>query len=546
MIKKTTIIKSSIFLGCILSGYRCDFNSDQNTNVTPVIALDEEVIKDSSSIFEVIDFIPLNNLNFGLDFMIFGKDTTAKPFPFFEFSDSYSLDTVSIFCFRGNHFRNNASRGKVVGTPIELKLDWEFVTGYDTTTTTFGKWGGGSGWTGQPCAIKWSKQEKINLGITDKSFLEDKDAFEIIIGSLCGDIYFLDAKDGKPTREALTINNPIKGSVSVDPRKNGLLYVGQGIPHTDRFGAYVFDMISRKEVFHISGNDRDSKRYWGAFDSNPIIDYKTGQAIWPAENGLIYKFSIDNDLNFSQPTKMLYNHTELFRRGIESSMAAIGGYGFFLDNSGSIICINLNTFEPIWNVSNFDDSDATAMVDYERAKGYFLYTGNEVDKLAPFHDSYFRKIDARNGDEIWKISRTCYGTPLRGQTNSGGILASPVLGKNKGNDLVYCIFSRVDEKHRGEIVAVNKHSGKEMFSVYLDNYTWASPVDFYDENGNIYIFFTDVSGTVYVIDGITGNIIFKEKTKYTFEASPIIIQDKIFLAARGRYILSFKIITKTE
>lgn len=406
--------------------------------------------------------------------------------------------------------------------------------------------GGGSGWTGQPCAIQWSKQEKINLGITDKSFLEDKDAFEIIIGSLCGDIYFLDAKDGKPTREALTINNPIKGSVSVDPRKNGLLYVGQGIPHTDRFGAYVFDMISRKEVFHISGNDRDSKRYWGAFDSNPIIDYKTGQAIWPAENGLIYKFSIDNDLNFSQPTKMLYNHTELFRRGIESSMAAIGGYGFFLDNSGSIICINLNTFEPIWNVSNFDDSDATAMVDYERAKGYFLYTGNEVDKLAPFHDSYFRKIDARNGDEIWKISRTCYGTPLRGQTNSGGILASPVLGKNKGNDLVYCIFSRVDEKHRGEIVAVNKHSGKEMFSVYLDNYTWASPVDFYDENGNIYIFFTDVSGTVYVIDGITGNIIFKEKTKYTFEASPIIIQDKIFLAARGRYILSFKIITKTE
>ena len=46
--------------------------------------------------------------------------------------------------------------------------------------------------------------------------------------------------------------------------------------------------------------------------------------------------------------------------------------------------------------------------------------------------------------------------------------------------------------------------------------------------------------------GITGNIIFKEKTKYIFEASPIIIQDRIFLAARGRYVLSFKILTITE
>lgn len=543
--KKKSIIGFILFTGSIAILYSCNSNTPQ-TNDVPVIVQNDEIIKDASSNIEVIDFKPLHHLNFNLDYKIIDKDSTAKSLPLFEFSDSYALDTASIFCFRGNHFRNNASRSNVLGIPIALKLDWQFVTDYDSRTTSYGTWGGGSGWTGQPCAIRWSKQEKINLGIIDKNFIEDNDAYEIIIGSLCGDIYFLNAKDGKPTREALTINNPIKGSVSVDPRKNGLLYVGQGIPHTNRFGAYVFNMFSGKEIFHISGNDKDSKRYWGAFDSNPIIDYKTGQAIWPAENGLLYKFSISNDFNISPITKMLYTHTALFRRGIESSLAAIGGYGFFLDNSGSLICIDLNTLEPIWNVSNFDDSDATTMVDYEEAKGYFLYVGNEVDKLAPFHDSYFRKIDARNGEEIWKISRGCYGTNLEGKTNSGGILASPVLGKNNGNNLVYCIFSRVDEKNRGELVAVNKYSGKEIFSVHLDHYTWASPVDFYDENGNIYIFFTDVGGTIYIIDGITGDVIFKERTKYTFEASPIIIQDRIFVATRGKYILSFKIITKID
>jgi len=240
---------------------------------------------------------------------------------------------------------------------------------------------------------------------------------------------------------------------------------------------------------------------------------------------------------------MIYNHNELFRRGIESSIAAIGSYGFFLDNSGSIICVDLNTLEPIWNVTNFDDSDATVMIDKENYKGFFLYVGNEVDKLAPLNNSYFRKIDASNGQEVWKVSRNCFGTNINGKTNSGGILASPVLGKNKGKDLVYCLFSRVDTKNKGELVAINKYTGNEVFSVFLDSYSWASPVDFYDENGYIYLFFTGVNGTLHIIDGTNGEIIYKEKTKYVFEASPIIIDDKIFVGARDRYVLCFNIET---
>lgn len=535
-------IKPSYIAIFLLLFFGCNQNQTQEKRTKSIRLVNNDSVDAATLNNDYVDFTPISNLNFDLSFKVFSYDTALNIHPNISYSKDYSSDTTSIFCFRGNHFRNSPSRGNIIGKPKSLTLDWKYITSYDTTTTAIGTWGGGSGWTGQPCAIRWNIDQKRKLGIKDEKYLNNESAYEIIIGSLCGDIYFLNSDNGVPTRDKISIKNPIKGTVSVDPRKNGLLYVGQGIQHTDRFGAYVFDMFSKKEVFFINGKDKDSKRFWGAFDSNPLIDCKTGQAIWPAENGIIYKFTIENNRSTSF-SKMLYNHSELFRRGIESSIAAIGSYGFFLDNSGSIICVELNTLEPIWNVTNFDDSDASVMIDKEKDKGFFLYIGNEVDKLAPLNNSYFRKIDASNGQEVWKVSRNCFGTNINGKTNSGGILASPVLGKNKGKDLVYCLFSRVDTKNKGELVAINKYTGNEVFSVFLDSYSWASPVDFYDENGNIYLFFTDVNGTLHIIDGRNGEIIYKEKTKFVFEASPIIIDDKIFVGARDRYVLCFNIET---
>jgi outer membrane protein assembly factor BamB len=482
-------------------------------------------------------FVAEPNLNFDLSFTLFG--TIANKFT--GFSPNYSEDEFSVFCFRGNPQRNNPSRGVIRGVPTGIEPIWQFKTAYDTTQTAYGLWGGGAGWTGQPMLVRWTYEEKIKLCITQETFLENPEALELIIGSLCGNIYFLDAETGKPTRPHLSIGNPIKGSISVDPRKNGLLYVGQGVQHTERFGAYVFDMFAGNELLFINGKDPHSHRQWGAFDSNPLIDTKTGTVFWPAENGLLYAFSISNQREISELVKMRYRHSALFRPGIESSMAVIDHYGFFADNSGSVLCVDLRTLEPIWNVSNEDDSDATIAVDQEENGSYYLYTGNEVDKFAPIHTSYFRKLDARNGDEIWRIGRTCRGTPFLGKTNSGGILASPVIGKHQLKAYVYCIFSRVDDRNRSEFVAINKETGKEHFSVLMDQFSWSSPVDIYDEKGKGYVFFTDVRGTMYVVDGLTGELLLKEKTPYTFESSPVIIHDRIYIASRGRSILCFQL-----
>ena len=487
-------------------------------------------------------FLPISSLKSNFTFEIIGSDSSAKDLIFENFGKDYSSsDSLSIFCFRGNQERNNPSRGKIKNKPTQVALDWVFKTDYDNTITEYGQWGGGAGWTGQPLVIHWTKDQKNQLGIKDEKFLTNDSSLEVIIGSLCGNIYFLNAETGTPTRKHLSIDNPIKGTISVDPRKNGLLYVGQGIQHKERLGAYVFDMFKGTEILHIKGIDSDARRRWGSFDSNPIIEEKSGTVFWPAENGLIYKFTIDANKNVGKISKLRYKHDQLKRAGIESSMAVIGQYGFVSDNSGTVMSIDLKTMNPVWNVSNMDDSDATITIDTEAPGKHFLYTGNEVDLTGPISNAYFRKVDPITGEEVWKVSRECFGTPINGKTNSGGILSSPVIGKAQGSHLVYTVFSRVNKQNKGEFIAIDKKTGKEVFSVLLDNYSWSSPVDIYDEAGNVYIFLTDVFGTIYLLDGLTGGIIFKEKTNYVFESSPVVVKDQIFIASRGNSILSFKI-----
>lgn len=488
-------------------------------------------------------FLPFKNISEHLKWDVHFSDSTYKNESFSSFSPEYSKDSFSIFCFRGNNHRNAPSRGNIVGKPISVQLDWKFKTRYDDTKTKYGVWGGGSGWTGQPLVVKWSKSQKKQLGITDENFLNDDDALEVIVGSLSGDIYFINFSTGDSTRLHLEIDGPIKGTPSVDPRKNGLLYVGQGINRDGRFGAYVFDMFSGKEVMYQPGADYNAYCFWGAFDSNPLIDYKTGTAFWPAENGQIYTLQSNDAEHPKVVRKFKYKGKNTRRNGIESSMATIDNYGFFADNDGNIVCVDLVTMEPQWENDNYDDTDASVVVDKEK-NDYFLYVGNEVDKRGDSAVANLRKIDAATGKEIWHVDRLCYGYPVMNKTNNGGILATPLIGKKNSSDLVFAIFSRVNKQHKGELVAVDKKTGKERYSFKLDAYSWASPVDFYDEKGNMYLFFTDVWGTVYILDGASGKLIYKEKIGATFESSPVIINDRIVVGTRGRSILSFKIITE--
>jgi hypothetical protein len=180
------------------------------------------------------------------------------------------------------------------------------------------------------------------------------------------------------------------------------------------------------------------------------------------------------------------------------------------------------------------------VIDVEN-KQPFLYIANEVDKQGAEGMAYIRKINALTGKEVWSHAKTCYGSKLGGKTNSGGVLATILTGKKRASKLVYGIYSRTDEKNRGEFVAINKETGKVQFSILMDNYSWASPIDLYDKKGNCYVFFTDVYGTIYLIDGVSGKLIIKQKMDAIWESSPVAWGNKIILGSRGNKIFGFEL-----
>ncbi len=500
------------------------------------------VVSNNSGIFNVKNDLweerQLSNASqYSMDYQLLGD--TAATNKKVIFTDDYASEN-GVFCFRGNPQRNSPSRGVLNKRPTHLKVMWVFETEQDNRTTKYGTWGGGTGWTGQPLLVKWPQKTKEQLAAITPAFRNKKDAIEVIVGSLCGKVYFLDFLTGKITRPALSINNPIKGTVSVDPRMNGLLYVGQGIPNGVRFGSYVFDMFSGKEIFYRSGLDKSAHRKWGAFDSNPLIDPKTGYWFQPAENGQIYKTKVTNKSQISNTVTFNYTTPKDSKIGIESSFAAWNNLGFFGDNSGNVFCIDLISMKPMWSINNYDDTDASMVIDVEN-KQPFLYIANEVDKQGAKGTAYIRKINALTGKEVWSHAKTCYGSKLAGKTNSGGVLATILTGKKQANKLVYGIYSRMDKKNRGEFVAINKETGKVQFSILMDNYSWASPIDLYDKNGNCYVFFTDVSGTIYLIDGVSGKLIIKQKMDAIWESSPVAWGNKIILGSRGNKIFGFEL-----
>ena len=461
-------------------------------------------------------------------------DTTAVVL----FDESYN-DTNGVFCFRGNAQRNRPTRGMLQKRPASVKVDWEFKTAYDSRTTQFGVWGGGSGWTGQPLLVRWPEEARRKLHGLEPEFISKEQFTEIVVGSLCGNIYFIDFETGKATRPHLSIRNPIKGTVSVDPRMNGLLYVGQGIPNGDRFGAYVFDMFKGEEVLFRNGMDPTSRRLWGAFDSNSLVDAVSGYWFHPAENGQIYKTHVSKEGTVSKPVKFNYGVAKHPQLGLEASLGAYRNLGFFGDNGGNVFCLNLMTMRPVWLLDNYDDTDASLVIDCDEKGHPFLFTGNEVDKQGATGNAYIRKIDALTGKEVWNVMRRCNGSDVTGRANSGGVLSTVLPGKQKAKNFVYGIFSRTDGKMGGEFVAIDKRTGKERFTIQMPAYSWASPIDLYDRDGNCYVFFTDVYGGVYLIDGISGQIIQKQQLNAVFESSPVAWGNRIVLGARGDRIFSF-------
>lgn len=455
------------------------------------------------------------------------------------FQDKYSsLDGIPTF--RGNNYRNAPSFGITNLKHKTLSPSWEFKTSSST-------WGGGAGWTGQPAIIRWPKDIREKMNIKDEFKYKDN-LTEAIYASLDGNIYFIDIESGMETRDKIHIGNPIKGSVSIDPRGLPLLYVGEGIQEKGAVGFNIYSLIDGSHLFELTGNDSFAPRGWPAFDSSAIINSESDSVIVGGENGLLYiiklnsKYDKNNNTLSINPKINKYKYDapgNKGRLGIENSVATYANLAYFADNNGIIQCVDLNTLEPVWYVDGFDDIDASLTLDIIDNTPY-VYCGNEVDHQGSKGIVKLKKINGFDGSIVWEKEFECESLIGEKPVN-GGLMSTNVIGKNKLNNLVVFSLARYNGFNKGGIIALDKKSGDIVWENIIDNYMWSSPIDIYDKNGNGYIIQGDSIGNLHLIDGVTGKTLNSIELNGNIESSPAVFENTLVVATRNGTIYGIKI-----
>lgn len=521
-----------VILLFILAGMACSCNGGRSSSAESMVDSDSiALVKEMQTPFPDTMFASVEQITYVVDTFCTEVDGTIT-----EMSDPYA-DAPGIFCFRGGPLRDMPYSGKVSGRPTTIDVDWCFTTSSDNRKALGRSWGGGSGWTGQPIYVKWPLDKLERIRRENTHLTADFDDEEIIIASLSSNIYFINYKTGKASREPMPTGNPIKGSASLDPRLNGNYYVGQALPCESPFGALLYNVFTN-EIKNTFGVDGNAWRNWGAYDSNPLVygDF----LIRPGENGTLYKFVAKADTLIKHTTLRFKAKSGGGAPGMESSIAICRNYGYIGDNWGNILCVNLNTMKPVWYYWNHDDTDATIVVEQEDGIPY-VYTSCEVDKQGGNGYSYFTKLNGLNGDTIWTQPIPCHKRMVFGSEREGGMFATPLIGHGNCEGLIFSNFCTLNNNKLGRFCCFDKTNGRIVYSFDTDIYLWDSPIAYYNENNEMFVLFGDIAGYLYLVDGKTGEILVKKKMGNNFESSPIPIGNCAVVGSRGREIYKFSI-----
>ncbi len=477
-----------------------------------------------------------------------------------------------VLTFRGNNFRSAAAYGTAALAEKTLAQVWERPVGSLASSQWSFSWSG-TGWTGQPVIVQWP--EDIRKKMT-RMYAEKRAKVglkEVISATMDGNIYFYDLDDGTATRDPIGIGAAIKGTPAIDPRGYPLLYVGQGDfqprgSAVHEVGWRIFSLIDDQLLYFQNGIDgRAYRQEWGSCDSSPIIDADTDTLIWPSENGMVFTYRLHTDFDRAkgtisidpEPVVYRYEADGMALQGIESSASIYGHYAFFSDNGGILNCLDLTAMKPVWSLRLPDDSDVTPTLDFHAGK-MALYTATEVDWQQDVVGTYkgastALRIDPLTGKTVWSATVPCYTKNAAnvGDDINGGALGSPVVGKKKMSDLVVFTFCMTNGIYSGNrLVAFDKETGKQVWTYEMLHYSWSSPVDVYDADGNPYLVICDSAGQIHLVDGLTGQRLFvlqavknqgtdKETSAKNFESSPAVFGDMLVVGSRGNVIVGVKL-----
>ena len=446
----------------------------------------------------------------------------------FDMPERYT-ELEGIVTFRGDNFRSGAAYGTAAVSSKTLTKVWSKST--SGLSDTDGIYWSGSGWTGQPLIVKWPEATRKNISAMYDWAREKEGLVEVIYATLDGHVYFYELTSGEYTREPLNLGFNYKGAGALDPRGYPILYVGSGVDSVNgRSRVKVVNLIDNSVMFEFGHNETFANRGWHMFDSSPLVSAETDQLIYPGENGILYIIHLNTKYNEQTGelsvdpdniVKWKYNGVRSGSRywlSVESSAAIINNYIFLADNGGNLMCLDLNTLELVWVQDVLDDTNCSPVVDVENGHPYiyistsFHYGWRSYSTAAiPIF-----KIDAETGEIVWRTDYTCYTV----QDLSGGVQGTIAVGKNKLSDMIFVPVARTPGASSGTLAALKKDTGEVIWEKETSMYSWSSPVDFYDADGNGYLLYCNSGFNMFLIDGKTGEQLDYMNLGGNIEASP--------------------------
>lgn len=498
--------------------------------------------------------------------------TRQEPIFFGQGKDYTNLE--GIITFRGNNYREGASYGTANITQGTLSQPiWNIPTG--SVLKKGGKSGSwtGSCWTGQPLIIKWPEDIKKFMNIYPQK-KADPNLVEVIYACADGNIYFRDLKNGTATRPTIkTGGGPMKGTASIYLDGTPILFVGPADdpPGMQTVRARMYSLIDQKLIYTF-GQERDPDSYrisYTSYDASPLFDVKTDTIIEPGENGILYTIKLNTKFDKTtgtlsvspgDPVKMNYTSpvyndkvslTSPNNRwyGWESSPVIWKNYMMCAENGGYMFCVDLNTMKVAWLADLGDDTDSTTVLEESpKDNTAYIYTCPEVDHqnnsvYTSGGDVLIRKLNVKNGDVVWKSKPYhCYAMKTSTTEVKGGALATPVLGKNDISNLVIYTIARTPALGKGLMVALDKNTGKEVWTQTFDHYCWSSPVSVYTPQGKSYIIQCDSVGNMFLLEGTTGKILSQINLgESNIEASPAVFGNTVVIGTRIKGIYAVQI-----
>lgn len=448
-----------------------------------------------------------------------------------------------VVTFRGDNFRSGAAYGTANVSSKSLSVVWKNSTGGLADSDGF-NWTG-SGWTGQALVAKWPEATRKNMTAMYDWAREKKDLVEVIHATLDGYVHFYELSTGEKTRDALFLGFNFKGAGALDLRGYPILYVGAGVDSSAKGSAraLVVNLLDNSIMFEFGKNDGFADRGWYMFDSSPLVSADTDQLIYPGESGILYIIHLNTKYDEANGTlsvdpdnivKWKYKGTRTGSKywlGVESSAAIINHYAFLADNGGNLMCLDLNTLKLVWVQDILDDTNCSPVVSIEDGHPYiYISTSFHMGwRSSSKAEIPIFKIDAETGEIVWKTSYECYTV----SDLSGGVQGTIAVGKNKLSDMIFVPVARTPGAGSGTLVALKKDTGEKVWERETSVYSWSSPVDFYDKDGNGYLAYCNTGFNLYLIDGKTGDVLDQMNLGGNIEASPVVYNSYIVVGTRA-------------